>query len=70
MLKILSFILCIDYIFILCLSQVKKSGFHPTRKHVGFSPQVYNRNIRQDNATANLKQAKKILLNNHAPNQN
>ena len=28
------------------------------------------RNIRQDNATANLKQAKKILLNNHSPNQN
>lgn len=42
MLKILSFILCIDYIFILCLSQVKKSGFHPSRKHVGFSPQIYN----------------------------
>ena len=63
MLKILSFILCIDYIFILCLSQVKKSGFHPTRKHVGFSPQVYNRNIRQDNATANLKQAKSAMKN-------
>ncbi len=31
---------------------------------------INNRNIRQDNATANLKQAKKILLNNHAPNQN
>ena len=69
MLKILSFILCIDYIFILCLSQVKKSGFHPTRKHVGFSPQVYNRNIRQDNATANLKKTKKILLDNHTSNQ-
>ena len=31
---------------------------------------INNRNIRQDNATANLKQAKRILLNNHAPNQN
>ena len=31
---------------------------------------INNRNIRQDNATDNLKQAKKILLNNHAPNQN
>ena len=31
---------------------------------------INNRNIRQDNATANLKQAKKILLNNHSPNQN
>ena len=31
---------------------------------------INNRNIRQDNATANLKQVKKILLNNHAPNQN
>ena len=31
---------------------------------------INNRNIRQDNAVANLKQAKKILLDNHAPNQN
>ena len=31
---------------------------------------INNRNIRQDNATDNLKRAKKILLNNHAPNQN
>ena len=31
---------------------------------------INNRNIHQDNATSNLKQAKKILLNNHAPNQN
>ena len=31
---------------------------------------INNRNIRQDNATANLKQTKKILLNNHSPNQN
>ena len=31
---------------------------------------INNRNIRQDNATANLKQAKRILLNNHTPNQN
>ena len=35
-----------------------------------FPVRINNRNIRQDNATANLKQAKKILLNNHAPNQN
>ena len=30
---------------------------------------INNRNIRQDNATANLKKTKKILLDNHTSNQ-
>lgn len=31
---------------------------------------INNRNIRQDNASANLKEAKKILLDNHSSHQN
>ena len=57
------------YIYSMLKSSQKKWLSSHTQ-HVGFSPQIYNRNIRQDNATANLKQAKKILLNNHSPNQN
>ena len=36
----------IDCIFNLCICQVK-CGFHPTRKRVVFSPQIYNLPIRQ-----------------------
>ena len=30
-------------VYLICaIVKLKKSGFHPTRKHVGFSPLIYN----------------------------